>query len=193
MHKERHAAKLDAGNEVYRSNELDYMGVQFGGHSHLDHADKAHQFPYFGNTIERYASDFNILNSNDYWTPLQRGHSVYHESKPHDIFDGYPAKQPQRSHTWPPWEHPDSTYGSQLGGGTTPSVSNSICIDSRTEISYIPDDCSSYTNGAIKSRQPRTKSVEDNKLRCDKCQWVGKTPSEKRFIKFCVVFFAGGI
>jgi hypothetical protein len=190
MHKDGQAARLD-GIEPYRNNEFDYMGLQFRGFPHLDHADKPHQFPYFGDSVERYASDFNILNSNEYWTPLQRGPSVYHESKPRNIFDGYSAKQPQRSHTWPPWEPPDSTYGSQLGGATTPSVRNSICIDSRTEISYTPDDCSSYTNGVMKSRQPRTKSIEDNKLRCDKCQWVGKTPSEKRFTKFCVIFFAG--
>lgn len=188
MHNEGQAARPDTGSEACRRNEFD-IGSQFMGIPHLEHTRKGPQFPGFGAPIEGYAIDFNVSNDIEYWHP-QRVHSVYHESKPHDIFDGYSAKLPQRSHTWPHWEHPDSTYGSQLGGGTTLSVTNSICIDSKTEISYTPDDCLSYTTGVMKSRQPRTKSIEDNKLRCDKCQWVGKTPSEKRFTKFCVVFFS---
>lgn len=185
MHKERHAASFEA----YRSNALNYMGMHF---PHLDHSDRAHQIPDFEDPVEKYASEFNPFYSNDYWTslrtPLHRGCSVHHESTPHVIFDGYSSKRPERSYTWPPAEHPDSTYGSQLSGGTTPSMSSLSCLDSRTEISWTPDDCSSYTNGVTRSRQPRSKSIEGNKVRCDFCQWEGKTPSEKRFIGSCVVF-----
>jgi hypothetical protein len=138
--------------------------------------------------IEGYALDFNILNGHDCWNPLQRGVPAYHESNTYGIFDVYSAKRPDRSRTWPGGNQ-DSVYGSQSGEGTTPSMSVSSCLDSRTEISWTPDDCSSYTDGVTNSRQPRTKSVEDNKLRCTRCPWVGKTPSEKRFSNFCVVFF----
>lgn len=175
MHKERQTARLDTGIEACRS-DLDYIGLQFGG-SHIDHADKALQIPDFWDSVEKYPSGVTILNSHDHWTQFQRAHYTYHESKHLDIFDGISSK---RSHTWP-GGHPDSVYGSTFDESTTPSISVLGCIESRTEYSWPPDDHSSYTNGVAKSRQLRTKTGEDNKLRCNICQWVGKTPSEKRF------------
>lgn len=189
MHKEQQTGSLDTGVEAYHSNGLDHIGFQFRGYPHLDHADKAPQFPDFGVSIEGYASEFNISDGHDYWHP-QRGHALLHDSRPRDIFDGYPLKRPDRSSTWPSG-YQDSGYGSQFGGDTQSLTSVPTYSDSRTEISYIPDETSSYINEVTKSRQPRTKSIEENKLRCNMCHWVGKTPSEKRFTRFCVRFFNG--
>ncbi|KAE8550323.1 hypothetical protein EYB25_006549 [Talaromyces marneffei] len=177
MRKERQAGSLDTGIETYRSIEFNLIGDQFKEYRDLDHAGKPLQIPNFGASIEGYTSGFN-LNLHDCWNPLQ-GSSVYHDSKTHDFFDRYSSKRPDRSHTWS-GEYSDPGYGSQFGGGTTPSMSVSSFLDSRTEISSIPDDSSSYINGVAIPRQSRTKSLDDNKLRCDKCPWVGKTPSEKR-------------
>uniref|UniRef100_A0A093XKS8 Krueppel-like factor 3 n=1 Tax=Talaromyces marneffei PM1 TaxID=1077442 RepID=A0A093XKS8_TALMA len=188
MRKERQAGSLDTGIETYRSIEFNLIGDQFKEYRDLDHAGKPLQIPNFGASIEGYTSGFN-LNLHDCWNPLQ-GSSVYHDSKTHDFFDRYSSKRPDRSHTWS-GEYSDPGYGSQFGGGTTPSMSVSSFLDSRTEISSIPDDSSSYINGVAIPRQSRTKSLDDNKLRCDKCPWVGKTPSEKRFTKFYFAFFDG--
>uniref|UniRef100_A0A093VGL0 Putative membrane protein ActII-3 n=1 Tax=Talaromyces marneffei PM1 TaxID=1077442 RepID=A0A093VGL0_TALMA len=162
MRKERQAGSLDTGIETYRSIEFNLIGDQFKEYRDLDHAGKPLQIPNFGASIEGYTSGFN-LNLHDCWNPLQ-GSSVYHDSKTHDFFDRYSSKRPDRSHTWS-GEYSDPGYGSQFGGGTTPSMSVSSFLDSRTEISSIPDDSSSYINGVAIPRQSRTKSLDDNKLR----------------------------
>lgn len=184
MHKELQPARLDdTGIEAY-GGDLDYIGHQFGV-SHIDHAEKALHIHDFEESDEIYPSGLTIFNSHDHWTPLQRAPYLYHESKRHDISDGYSLK---RSHTLPV-EHPNSGCGSTVGGSMTPLMSVSSCLDSRTEYSWPPDDFSSYNSGVTGSRQSRTKSREDSKLRCNKCPWVGKTPSEKRLTSFYFVFF----
>lgn len=178
MHNERQAARLDAGIEACRS-DFEYIGLQFGG-SQIDPTDKALQIPNSWESNEKYPFDFTILNSHDHWTPLQRAHYIHSESKHHDIFDAISSK---RSHTWP-GDHPDTGCGSTFGESTTPLISVSGCLESSTEYSWPLDDHSSHNNRTAKSRQPRTKAREDSKLRCNTCQWVGKTPSEKRFPVF---------
>lgn len=183
MHKEQQATGPDSRIETCRSNELDHIGLGLQFRRPDLGTDKNSIFTDFDVSISSgYAFHNSIFpDFSDSWNPLQLDHSLLHDSRTGQSFDGYPfIKRADCSNTWP-IGYSDPGYGSQFGGDTRSSISVLSNLDSRTEISCAPDDCLSYINGVTRSRQLRTESIEENQLRCNICTWKGKTPSERRF------------